>query len=86
VSSGTAAYYSFDYGNIHFICLDFMEAIVSKSVMFTWLGTRCSFNRQRLENCFLHHPPYTKGSHDSDIETELVEMRERALPILEDAV
>ena len=27
--------------------------------------------------------PYTKGSHDSDVETELVEMRQNVLPILE---
>jgi len=32
---------------------------------------------------FWHHPPYSKGSHDSDWEIELIEMRENALPILE---
>ena len=32
---------------------------------------------------FWHHPPYTKGSHDSDSEIELIEMRQNALPILE---
>ena len=34
---------------------------------------------------FCHHPPYTKGSHDSDADIELMEMRQNALPILEDA-
>ena len=29
-----------------------------------------------------HHPPYTKGSHDSDTEIELVEMRANFLPVL----
>jgi hypothetical protein len=29
-----------------------------------------------------HQPPYTKGSHDSDTEIELVEMRTRFLPVL----
>ena len=29
-----------------------------------------------------HHPPYTKGTHDSDYEIELVEMRESYLPVL----
>ncbi|MEO8348372.1 MAG: fibronectin type III domain-containing protein, partial [Acidobacteriota bacterium] len=33
---------------------------------------------------FWHHPPYTKGSHNSDTETELIEMRQNFLPILED--
>src|SRR5687767_14015961 len=36
---------------------------------------------------YWHHPPYSKGSHDSDNtnghDPELVEMREQALPILE---
>jgi len=32
---------------------------------------------------FWHHPPYTKGSHDSDTEGELIDMRQNALPILE---
>jgi hypothetical protein len=30
-----------------------------------------------------HHPPYTKGSHNSDTETNLIEMRKNFLPILE---
>jgi hypothetical protein len=32
---------------------------------------------------YWHHPPYTKGSHDSDTETQLVEMRTNFGPILE---
>ena len=32
---------------------------------------------------YWHHPPYTKGSHDSDKEQQLIEMREYIMPILE---
>ncbi|MGH9463626.1 MAG: PKD domain-containing protein, partial [Vicinamibacteria bacterium] len=32
---------------------------------------------------YWHHPPYTKGSHNSDSEGGLVDMRENALPVLE---
>jgi hypothetical protein len=32
---------------------------------------------------FWHHPPYTKGSHDSDTDNELVEMRQNAVDLLE---
>jgi hypothetical protein len=32
---------------------------------------------------FWHHPPYSKGSHNSDTETQLVEMRTNVLPLLE---
>jgi hypothetical protein len=31
---------------------------------------------------FWHHLPYSKGSHDSDAEFELIDMREKVLPIL----
>ena len=30
-----------------------------------------------------HHPPYTKGSHNSDTEAQLIEMRQRFLPVME---
>ena len=32
---------------------------------------------------FFHHPPYSKGTHDSDREGRLVDMRQNFLPILE---
>jgi hypothetical protein len=86
VPSSTAAYYSFDYGNIHFICLDSYgsdRSVAGK--MFTWLADDAISSRQDWKVAFWHHPPYTKGSHDSDTEIELIEMRERALPILEEA-
>ena len=86
VASGTAAYYSFDYGNIHFICLDSYGSDRSPNgEMFTWLARDAAASDKDWQVAFWHHPPYTKGSHDSDLETELIEMRERALPILEDA-
>lgn len=85
VPSGTAAYYSFDYGNVHFICLDSYGSDRSANgVMLTWLASDMAASNQDWKIAFWHHPPYTKGSHDSDTETELIEMRERCLPILED--
>jgi len=86
LASGTAAYYSFDYNNIHFICLDSYGSDRSPNgAMFTWLAADAAASDQDWTIAFWHHPPYTKGSHDSDIELELVEMREGALPILETA-
>jgi PKD repeat protein len=40
-------------------------------------------NDQPWVIAFWHHPPYTKGSHDSDTEGALIDMRQNALPILE---
>ncbi|HEX8618570.1 MAG TPA: fibronectin type III domain-containing protein [Thermoanaerobaculia bacterium] len=86
VPSGTKAYYSFDYGTVHFICLDSMTSDRSPNgPMLTWLRDDLASTSQPWVIAFWHHPPYSKGSHDSDVEGELIEMRENALPILEAA-
>nr|MCH9688489.1 metallophosphoesterase [Deltaproteobacteria bacterium] len=53
--------------------------------MLTWLSADLMATNQEWIVAFWHHPPYTKGSHDSDTEGALVQMRENALPILEAA-
>jgi hypothetical protein len=84
VASGTEKYYSFDYGNLHFICLDAMSSDRSATgPMSTWLRADLEATAQQWLIAFWHHPPYTKGSHDSDSETELIQMRQNMLPILE---
>jgi len=86
--SGTEAYYSFDYGNIHFICLDSQGSSRSPGgAMLTWLAQDLAATSQDWIVAFWHHPPYTKGSHDSDNPSDsggrMRDMRENALPILE---
>ncbi len=84
VPSGTEAYYSFDYGNLHVVCLDSSESNRTPSgPMLTWLAQDLAANAADWTIAFFHHPPYSKGSHDSDLDVELREMREYALPILE---
>jgi acid phosphatase type 7 len=84
LASGTEDYYSFDYGNIHFICLDSMTSDRSQAgPMMTWLQNDLASTLQQWVIAFWHHPPYSKGSHDSDTEAQLAEMRQNALPILE---
>src|SRR4051812_30737812 len=51
--------------------------------MATWLQTDLAATTATWIICFFHHPPYTKGSHNSDTEIELIEMRQNILPILE---
>jgi hypothetical protein len=84
VASGTEAYYSFNYGNIHFVCLDSHDT--SRAVngaMATWLNSDLASNTRDWLIVFFHHPPYSKGSHDSDSPGILTEMRQNFLPILE---
>ncbi len=87
-SSGTEAYYSFDYANVHFIVLDSMTSDRGTGdAMLAWLASDLGATSQDWVIALFHHPPYTKGSHDSDnVEDSggrLTDMRENALPILE---
>ncbi len=85
--SGTEAFYSFDYGDVHFISLESFEVRnKATDTMANWLKTDLAqAQAQRAQWCiaFFHHAPYTKGSHDSDKEKELIEMRAVFMPILE---
>lgn len=84
VASGTEAWGSFDYANVHFINLDSYGSDRSPgSPMLQWLEADLQATTQDWIVAFWHHPAYSKGSHNSDIETQLVEMREHALPLLE---
>jgi len=88
VPSGTEKYYSFDYGNVHFICLDSMSSDRSTDgPMAKWLDQDLKSTVQEWTIAFWHHPPYTFGSHNSDnpngADAELVQMRVNFLPLLE---
>ncbi|WP_298364983.1 choice-of-anchor D domain-containing protein [uncultured Lutibacter sp.] len=92
IPSGTEEYYSFDYANIHFIVLEsyqlendtFEDAgnPVLESQL-EWLKADIAATTQDWIIAFFHHPPYTKGSHDSDTESDLIAMRNNFAPVLE---
>lgn len=94
VASGTEHYYSFDYGNIHFVCLDSNSTtrtvdnpattgVNEDGPMAAWLRQDLASTTRTWIIAFFHHPPYSKGSHDSDTEGAMVEMRTNFNPILE---
>ncbi len=84
LASGTEAYYSFDYGRAHFICLDSHDLDRRPTgMMARWLKMDLERTRQDWIIAYFHHPPYTKGTHDSDRERQLIEMRTHIMPILE---
>jgi len=88
VASGTEAYYSYNYGNIHFISLDsYDQGRNTNDPMATWLTADLTANTLPWVIAYWHHPPYTKGSHNSDntnfLDGELVDMRQNIIPILE---
>jgi hypothetical protein len=88
VPSGTEFYYSFDYGNIHFVCMDSeVSGRATNGAMVQWLEQDLAANTKDWLIAFWHSPPYTKGSHDSDNINDsagrMAQMRENILPILE---
>lgn len=89
VASGNPAYYSYDYGNIHFLSLDSYGTVGSMK-MYDTTGTQCTWIKNDLANtnkrwkvAYWHHPPYTMGSHNSDSEGDLVAIHTRFIKILE---
>ncbi len=83
LASGTKKYYSFDFGEIHFVCLDSMTSSRQPgSAMLTWLSADLSSTTAKWLIAYWHHPPYSKG-HDSDTDTIETEMRQNVVPILE---
>ena len=85
VPSGKKAYYSYNYANIHFIVLESTTASFRTigGAMMNWLQADLAANTQKWTVVYFHHPPYSMGSHNSDTETELIEMRQNFVPILE---
>lgn len=86
--SGTEAWYSFDWGPVHFVCLDSEGSSRSlASPMLQWLRADLAATTQPWVIGFWHHPPYTKGSHDSDNLADsggrMRDMRANVLPILD---
>jgi hypothetical protein len=90
VASNSESYYSFDWGNIHFISLDShgfeltsLRLYDTASPQVVWLKQDLAANTKKWTIVFLHHPLYTMGSRNSDTEQELISLRKNISPILE---
>ncbi len=87
VPSGTESYYSYDFGRCHFIVLNSHDLDRrDTAAMARWLKEDLSSLKPEKTDwtfAYWHHPPYTKGSHDSDKEIQLIEMRKYIVPILD---
>lgn len=85
-ASGTERYFSWDFGNVHFISLDAQTTDTTlRANMLAWLQNDLAANVRRWTVALWHHPPYTKGSHNSDTEGQLIWARENLVPRLEAA-
>ncbi len=86
VASGSEAYYSFNYANAHFVCLETnidQFGTANFNSMITWLYSDLTSNQQPWVIVYFHHPPYSKGFYDSDVNTTMSSVRANLVPILE---
>ena len=90
IASHTEHYYSIDYSNAHFVMLDSQASSLSTmGKMANWLKNDLAQNTKPWLIAAVHHPPYTKGTHDSDALFDsygrMRYMRKNIIPILEQA-
>ncbi|GAB3221812.1 metallophosphoesterase [Spirosoma arcticum] len=91
VASNSSAYFSADYGNVHLISLDSQaqqpddqkRLYDTTGTQVQWLKRDLAANRLPWTLVIFHHPPYSKGSHDSDTEEQMRLLRENLTPIFE---
>jgi len=90
VPSGSPAYYSFDYGNIHFLSLDSYGIDTANKKMYDttsaqalWVKQDLAANNKEWTIVYFHHPPFSMGSHNSDTELDLVQIRTDFVKLLE---
>jgi len=88
IGSGTEAYFSYNSGDLHVVQLDSADSdLTPGSLMLTWLAADLAADTRPWTIVAFHHPPYSKGTHDSDNPADsggiLQRMRENVVPILE---
>lgn len=90
LASGTENYYSVDYASLHMIFLDSNNgAFTANDKMMQWLKIDLEKTKQKWIIAFMHHPSYTRGTHNSndarDSGNRMFNMRKRVIPLLEQA-
>ncbi len=78
-------YYSFDYGEAHFVSLDTNTETMVRAIadedgtgMFDWLEQDLAASTKPWKIAFFHHPPYSSSERDDNLL-----LRNTVLPILE---
>jgi len=90
LASGSRHYFSVDYNLVHIIIIDTEDSDLSEnSDMLRWLSSDLAVNQQPWTIVLFHHPPYTKGGHDSDNPSDsggrMMKVRQNIEPIIEKA-
>src|SRR6266516_3101190 len=83
VASGNEYYFSFNYGNSHFVGLDSTGDVSTNGAMYHWLERDLNANANQWLLAYWHHPPYSDGSHKSDLDPTQIALRQNFVPLLE---
>ena len=96
VASGKEEYYSFNHGNIHVVSLESYgyEPGQGTTIFDTTTGAQIKWLRLDLAAAktnpaivwvivFTHYPPYSKGTHDSDTDPDLINIRKQLVRVLD---
>lgn len=78
--ANTELYYSFDYGNAHFVVLDtHVNSYSASSAQLQWAAADLSASTATWKLVAFHVPPYTGGTHldSSSVKNSIVPMLER---------
>jgi len=78
---GSELYYSFDYGNAHFISLATDgTSFAADSPQMRWAAEDLARSKAQWKFAFFHRPPYTGGTHSDDLRVQA-----GVVPVLEAA-
>ena len=91
IASGTESYYSWNWGNVHFLSLDSYglensgttRLYDTTGAQVVWLKQDLAANNRPWVIAYWHHPPYSMGSNNSDTNTDLIKLRQNLIRILE---
>jgi hypothetical protein len=91
LASHAESYYSANYGQVHLVALDTEMQEASglmlkdgKGKQVDWLKADLAANKLPWVVVYFHKPPYSKGSHDSDVEKDMKLLRENTNAIFEE--
>lgn len=77
----TERYYSFDYGNAHFIALDSNQSTAPGSDMYNWLANDLAGTTKFWKFVYFHHAIYTSGAQG--LSSYVIPMRNNLAPLFE---
>ena len=83
---GTELYYSFDYGQAHFVALDTNQSTATGSAQQTWFEQDMATTTKPWKFVFFHHPPYTASFINADgtrVDLAVRSVRQNLAPLFE---